>query len=119
MIYKIEKTNYNEEIGQIEIQLTATLERINELEGQILEYNNSLDSIRGELSTIEKEISEKESKLTVLENDYVIQSENFEKRLIAIYKAGETSYLDVTRFKQYFGFHFKLLFNRRNCINGY
>lgn len=87
--------NANEEINTIEIELSETLEKIAELEGQILEYDESLTQIRAELETIEKEISETQSKLTILENDYQKQKDIFQNRIVALYEAGETTYLDV------------------------
>lgn len=87
--------NANEEIEAIEIELTETLQKIAELEGQILEYDNSLNQIKAELSTIEGEINQTEDKLTILQNSYETQKKTFEKRLVAMYEAGETTYLDV------------------------
>lgn len=94
----------NQEINAIQIELTDTLKKVSELEGQILNYNNSLDAIKAELKTLENEINETESKLKILQDNYDNQKNLFQKRIVALYEAGETSYLDV-------------LLNSRNITN--
>lgn len=85
----------NNQINSIEIELTDTLKKINELEGQILNYNNSLEEIKTELKVLETEISETQEKLDALQKNYDNQKETFQKRLVALYETGETTYLDV------------------------
>ena len=88
-------TDANNQINSIEIEQTETLKRITELEGQILEYNNSLDEIKAELGILETEIQETQGKLDVLQQNYDNQKATFQKRLVALYETGETTYLDV------------------------
>ena len=84
-----------EEISSIKVELTENLKKINELEGQISEYNNSLEAIRVDLKATENEIAETTEKLEVLIEKYNNQKEMFQKRLVALYETGETTYLDV------------------------
>ena len=92
------KTNIeqaNDEIDSLNLEITDAIAKVNELEGQIEDYNNSLAEIRSELKVVEAEIQETEQKLAVAEQNYANQKNNLEKRIVAMYEAGETTYLDV------------------------
>lgn len=85
----------NDQINSIEIELTDTLKKISELEGEILGFTNSLDEIKSELGVLEKEITETQEKLDILQENYDSQKSTFQKRIVALYETGETTYLDV------------------------
>ncbi len=85
----------NEELSQVQADLSENLQQVQELdekiaqtESQIQELNTKVDSLKAEISKIEEE-------LKVAEENYEKQKQILETRLVAIYEAGDTQYLDV------------------------
>lgn len=84
-----------EQKKQIEINLSKNLEQINSLDERISNYEVDLEKANTDLDEIYKEIEKAEIGLNNIESEYQIQKKNLEQRLVALYEAGETSYLDV------------------------
>ncbi len=82
-------------ISEVESQLSETMTEIQELTTQISEYQTQIDGLDSELSELEKTIAETEGKLQEAEKSFSDQEEMLENRLVALYEAGETTYLDV------------------------
>lgn len=85
----------NQEIEQIEIKMTKTLEELNKLNDRIEGYEQDINNLEIDLIDLFNSISIVEGKLNSLEKDYKVQKENFETRLVVLYEAGQTKYLDV------------------------
>lgn len=85
----------NEQVENIQIELTDTLQQIDNLEQKIETYQTEIDEVSKNLEETQNEISIVEEKLTNLENNYKIQRETFQNRIIAQYEAGDIQYLDV------------------------
>lgn len=90
---KIEQTE--EELSHVEENLTGIMKDIQELTAEISEYENEIYDLNLQISDLEDRISEAETNLKQAQQDYEDQKELFEKRLVAAYKKGETTYLDV------------------------
>lgn len=90
---KIEAEGKN--LENISVELTKNLEEINELDGEIYEYEEQIKSISMSLQNIEKQIKEAETYLTTFEIRYNHQKELLQKRIAYWYEAGSTRYLDV------------------------
>ena len=116
-------TTFSYAENEIAEQPTDLQTQKNELENQLNDANNQLDEVQSNLSdnlqqvekldekiaTAEEELQEQESKITELKNSISEieeelntvtekqkkQQELFEKRIVAIYEAGETQYLDI------------------------
>lgn len=85
----------NKEIDQKEHELNAALAEVEDLKDQISEYDNSISDLKSQISSVEAQISEKESNIQLKQKEYDETKELFEKRLIAIYQTGDTSYLEL------------------------
>ena len=90
---KIKETE--EELSHVEENLTGIMADIRELTAEISEYEKEIYNLDVEISDLQDKISEAEENLRQAEEDYAQQKELFEKRLVATYKMGETTYLDV------------------------
>lgn len=90
---KIKQTE--EELSHVEENLTGIMADIRELNAEISEYEKEIYNLNVEISELQAQISEAEENLKQAEEDFAHQKELFEKRLVATYKMGETTYLDV------------------------
>ena len=83
------------EIENIQIELTETLEKMNNLDKQIYDYEDSIKNINKELEEIEKDLKTKEKELQIMEMDYERVKEAFADRIVYLYETNDTRYLDV------------------------
>lgn len=82
-------------LEDIQIELTEALESINKIEAQIIENEKKFQKTESEIRKIEDEIENIQEKLLYIQKDYETQKKALEKRLVAAYKMGNTTYLDV------------------------
>ena len=92
---KQELSNATESLDGIQIELTDALEAVSRLEAQIVEGEEDLSKINNEIKEIEAEIRKTQEQLRIVEESYEKQRLMCQKRLVALYEMGETSYLDV------------------------
>lgn len=85
----------NSEINDIQIELTENLEQLNNLNEKIFEYEDQVKVLEANLSEIQVDVDEVTKKLDNIKLDYNLQRQVLEKRLVALYEAGQTRYLDV------------------------
>ena len=84
-----------EELENINAEKSETLQQVEELITQISSYQSEIDELNNKISDINSQIEEAQNKVDEKQDDYDNQQELLEKRLVATYEAGETSYLDV------------------------
>lgn len=88
----------NQTSGQLEgvqVQLSETMQQVQNLSETINQTESEIDGLNTRLQTLQTSITEEEQKLQIAQMDYDKQKKLFEDRMVAIYEAGETSYLDV------------------------
>ncbi len=90
---KINQTK--DEISEVQSQLSGTMQQIQNLNAQIADYQNQIDDLDTQIGELEASIKESEIKLNEAEAKYKKQEELLKERLVAMYEAGQTSYLDV------------------------
>jgi murein DD-endopeptidase MepM/ murein hydrolase activator NlpD len=90
---QIEETN--SEIAGVKSKMTVQLNEITSLNSQISDYESEIKSLEEQQSTLNSKISEKETELANKETEYEENKELLEKRLVAMYKSGKTTYLEV------------------------
>lgn len=83
------------ELAGIKSEMSTQLTQINRLNSQISEYETELDQLQGQISTLNGEITAKEEELKEKEKQYDDRKAILEKRLVALYERGTTSYLDM------------------------
>lgn len=83
---KIEETN--KELDEVHSQMSKELEKINSLNTEISSYQTEIEYLNTEITTKQIAITEQEEK-------YEEQNKLLEKRLVALYESGTTTYLDM------------------------
>ncbi len=84
--------NQKEEVTQ---EKSETLQQVEELQNQIADYESQINDLDTKISDLNNQISDAENKINEKQENYDQQQELLQKRLVATYEAGETSFLDV------------------------
>ncbi|MBR3255115.1 MAG: peptidoglycan DD-metalloendopeptidase family protein [Clostridia bacterium] len=71
-----------------------TLKEVEKLNIEISQYEGQIEELDVQIDAANARIEEAQAKLDKAQNDYDKQKDMLEARLVAIYEAGETSYLD-------------------------
>lgn len=97
-----QKTNINQQINdaknqqtQIKQELSDTMQEIQKLSTSIAKSEEVLAELTVEVNKLGEEVKEITAELKKAEEDFEKQRDLLETRLIAQYKSGKTSYLDV------------------------
>ena len=106
-----QKEQVSEELAKAEEQLTYVQEELSKavvdlqkMDDKINEYQTTLNQVNSKYSELQQKVSESETKLEEAKEKYEKKLNLLKNRLVAIYKHGETKYLDV-------------LLNSRNIID--
>jgi len=86
-----------EAMGQLEIvqdELTQTLNEIATLQQSVDEYQSQVDNLKGKLTVLQGNIEKAEEDLEKAEEECKKQEDLLTTRLVTMYQAGETTYLD-------------------------
>lgn len=90
---KIAETN--SEIAGVKHKMSDTLTQINRLNSQIGSYEDEISDLSSKLANLNVQIEEKQVKIEEQESKYNEQNELLDKRMVALYELGKTSYLDM------------------------
>ena len=93
-----------EKLEYVEEELTGTLFQIQNLEERLEEQQKSLDEVNAKYGEIQQKVNDTQEKLDIIQEEYNKKDEMLRKRLVALYKSGTMTYLDV-------------LFNSKNIID--
>ena len=88
----------NEATGQLEDvqdELSENLQQVQKLDERIANSQSELDELNTQIEELQTSIDEVGARLKEAEDRYNRQQEILETRLVAMYEAGETNYLDV------------------------
>ena len=80
---------------QITQEKSETLKQIETIQSEITNYENQINELDNKITDLNNQITEAENQINQKQEDYDSQQELLEKRLVATYEAGETSFLDV------------------------
>lgn len=97
-----QKEQVTEELAKAEEQLTYVQEELGmavvelqKMDDKIREYQSTLSQVNSQYQELQQKVLESEEKLKVAQEKYDKKFELLQKRLVAVYKYGETRYLDV------------------------
>lgn len=90
---KIEQTNT--EIAGVKSQMSKELQQINTLNFEISTYQTDIDNLNAKINSLNTEIESKQISIAEQEKKYAEQKKLLDKRLVAIYESGTTTYLDI------------------------
>lgn len=85
----------NENLDQVQSDLSENLKQIEKLDERIEKTEKDLEKQESKIEELKKEIEKTEDILKNASKKYNIQKKLFEQRMVAIYEAGETRYLDI------------------------
>ena len=83
------------DLSEIETDISDNLQQIQKLDERISKAESELEEQESKISELKSSISEVETQLNIVTEKYQKQKEIFEQRMVAIYEAGETQYLDI------------------------
>lgn len=84
-----------EQQEKIRSQMTEIQRQVDELDSKISDYQTEINDLTSQIDDISKNIDLTQQELTRTENELKEKEELLETRLVASYKAGDTTYLDV------------------------
>ena len=90
---KINETN--EKLEYVQDELTDSLLKVQEIEDKVIEYQKEVDDLGKQMQELQTSIDDATGKLQIASQDYDVKSDMLAQRLVAMYEAGDTSYLDV------------------------
>lgn len=85
----------NDQLEEVQSQLSENLQQIEKLDEKIKQSEEKITKLNEQVTQLQTEISDIQAKLEVAEKNYETQKQVMEKRLVAIYEAGDTKYIDV------------------------
>ena len=85
----------NGELENVQSDLSENLQQIEKLDQKIEIAESQLEKQESKIIELKKSIAEIEEQLDIVSKKYNKQRKLFEKRMVAIYEAGETQYLDI------------------------
>lgn len=89
------KKDAQKDLDNVKNEKKTTAEKISDLNDQILNSQTQLDNLNAQIKTLEGTISTLEVEIQEAQKRYDEQQAAFEKRVVAQYKTGKTTYLDV------------------------
>jgi murein DD-endopeptidase MepM/ murein hydrolase activator NlpD len=85
----------NSEIAGVKKNMTEALTQINALNAEISNYEDEISDLESKINSLTEQITQKQADIEEQEEKYAIQKDLLDKRLIALYEAGSSSYLDL------------------------
>lgn len=85
----------NIDLNDIQADLSNNLKQIEKLDEKIAETEEELQKQEGKIIELKDSIEEIEQELEIVTEKHDKQKEIFEKRIVTLYEAGETQYLDL------------------------
>lgn len=89
------KEEAQQKLEYVQGELSAAVTKIQELDDNIKDAQSEIDSMEGELTDLQNKVQEKTEEFNKLEESYKKNEQLLEDRLVAMYEAGDTTYLDV------------------------
>ena len=87
-------TSTEKKIEEISKEKEDALSQVQKLITQISDYQMEIDELNGKISELQTKITESEKQIKEDEIEYDKEQKALDARLVAMYKTGETSYLD-------------------------
>ncbi len=85
----------NSELKEVQEELSSNLQQVQKLDETIEKSETQLKQLNEKIEGLQKTISEVEEKLGIIQEDYNTQKKLLEERLVSLYEAGDTNYIDV------------------------
>lgn len=90
-----QKQEAEQKLEYVQGELSASIVKIQELDDTIKQAEADIGSLESELKELQAKIDEATKKLETIQQNYEENEELLEQRLVVMYEAGETTYLDI------------------------
>lgn len=90
-----ELTKAEEQLTYVQEELSEAVVQLQEMDDKINEYQATLDQVNSQYEELQQKVAESEAQLQEAQEKYDKKLNLLKSRLVAIYKNGETRYLDV------------------------
>lgn len=84
-----------EEIGEVNQKLSASMKEVQDLVSKISSYQSEISELDAKISDISSKIEKAENDITQKQKDLDEKQDLLDKRLVAMYESGNTSYIDL------------------------
>ena len=85
----------SEELTEVQKEISSVMQEIQNLSEEIAGYEKEIHALNVQTEDLKLSINELEKNLIISEEKYLKQKKALEGRLLILYEAGETNYLDV------------------------
>lgn len=85
----------NEELSNLQLDITENLEQVQKLDEKISKAEAELEETTEKVQTLQQSIKQIQEQQEIEQQKYDKQKQLFEQRVVALYEAGDTQYLDV------------------------
>lgn len=85
----------NLKLEYVQDELSSTMLKVQETEDKVLAYERQIEELGKQMQTLQTSIDDATNKLILASQNYKEKSDILAKRLVALYEAGDTIYLDV------------------------
>ena len=85
----------NTKLEYVQSELSHTMIQVQECEDKVIEYQKEMSGLSEKLETLQNSIDETKQRLITAEEEYNKKEELLRERLVTMYEAGETKYLDI------------------------
>ncbi len=85
----------NNQLVDVQTGLSETMMQIQNLDEKINQYQTEIDSISAQSNGLKESIDKLEQELAIAQQNYDEKKQILETRLVVLYEAGQTAYLDV------------------------
>lgn len=85
----------NDNLEEVQTNLSENLQQVEKLDNKIETAEKELEEQTSKITNLKKSISKIENQLNKVTEKYNKQKKLFEQRMVAVYEAGETQYLDI------------------------
>lgn len=89
------KEDAQQELNGVKKEISTERKEIEDIEDSIDKSEEALNAIEATLATLQQEMEQAKQELQEVEEEYQKQQDQLEERIVAQYKAGTTTYLDV------------------------
>ena len=89
-----QKNEADNKLGIVQEELSTNMQQVENLSQSIAEYQVQIDEWGKQIDELNGSISEIQEKLDIAQKDYDEQEKLLESRLVTMYEAGDTSFLD-------------------------
>ena len=89
-----QKSEADSQLGIVQEELSTNMQQVENLSQSMAEYQVQIDEWGKQIDELNGSISEIQDKLDVAQKDYDEQEKLLETRLVTMYEAGDTSFLD-------------------------